>query len=37
VVVGVLEVLREKAGQGRHSVRQREGRRLGGFEREGGN
>jgi hypothetical protein len=27
VVVGVLEKLREKAGQGHHSTRQREGRR----------
>jgi hypothetical protein len=30
VVVGVLEILREKAGQECYSTRQREGRRLGG-------
>jgi hypothetical protein len=36
VVVGVLEILREKAGQGCYSTRPREGRRLGGSRGKGG-
>jgi hypothetical protein len=35
VLVGKLEILREKAGQGCYSTRPREGRRLGGLRGKG--
>jgi hypothetical protein len=35
VIVDVLEILREKEGQGCYSVRQREGRKLGGSRGKG--